>query len=136
MKPTKKVILYYKASAEGITILGAKDRVQANCIFLDTIDGRPVVAIEIMPLPSKRSSPWQKRKLMGELTLCLATEERTAVPREAEGDALMRIVLPDTIRRIGAYAFMAVTPCGMFFCLKGWRKLRPIPFRAVLPWKH
>lgn len=104
MKPTKKVILYYKASADGITILGAKGRA-SQLHIPETIDGKPVVAIGDYAFAIETEQPMPEEESLGELTLCPATEDRTAVPREDEGDALLRIVLPDTVRRIGAYAF-------------------------------
>lgn len=104
MKPTKKVILYYKASDDGITILGVKGRVSLLHIP-ETIDGKPVVAIGNYAFAIEREQPIAEEESIGELSFCQSPEERTSPPLEDEGDAIIRITLPDTIRNIGTYAF-------------------------------
>ncbi len=104
MKPTKKVILYYKASVEGITILGVKGRA-SQLHIPETIDDQLVVSIGDFAFALETEQPLAEEESLGEITLCPSTEGRTAIPKEDEGDAILRIVLPDTIQHIGAYAF-------------------------------
>lgn len=104
MKPTKKVILYYKVSGDGITIVGVKGRA-SRLHIPETIDGKPVTAIGDFTFAIETEQPIAEEESLGELSFCQALEERTAAPLEDEGDAIVGIILPDTICRIGAYAF-------------------------------
>lgn len=104
MKPTKQVILYYKVSAEGITILGAKGRA-SQLHIPETIDGKPVVAIGDYAFAIEQEQAPAEEESLGNVTLCQDAEERTAPLTQDEGDAMARIILPETIRRIGTHAF-------------------------------
>lgn len=127
MKPTKKVIVYYKASAEGITILGVKGR--ASQIYIpDSIDSQPVVAIGDFAFAIEREQPLGEEESLGEISLCPSTEERTAPPKDDEGDALLRIVLPDTIRRIGAHAFSGCNALRSILIPEGLREVAAYTF--------
>ena len=127
MKPTKKVILYYKSSAEGITLLGVKGRA-SQLHIPETIDGRPVVAIGDFAFAIEAEQPVAEEESLGEICLCLSTEERTSVPKEDEGDAIIRIILPDTIRQIGAYAFSGCNALRSILLPEGLMEIAPYTF--------
>ncbi|MDD4843033.1 MAG: leucine-rich repeat domain-containing protein [Anaerotignum sp.] len=127
MKPTKKVILYYKASAEGITILGAKGRA-SQLHIPETIDGKPVVALGAFAFAIETEQPMAEEESLGEISFCLETEERTAPPPQEEGDALVRIVLPDTICHIGASAFFGCSALRAILLPEGLEEIAPNTF--------
>lgn len=127
MKPTKKVILYYKVSAEGVTILGVKGRA-SQLHIPETIDDMPVVAIEDFAFAIETEQPQAEEEGLAEIFLCLSAEKRTTVPKEDEGDAILRIILPDTIRRIGAYAFSGCNTLGSIVLPEALGEIAPYTF--------
>jgi hypothetical protein len=127
MKPTKKVILYYKASAEGVTILGVKGRA-SQLHIPETIDGKPVAALGDFAFAIENEQPLAEEESLGEISLSLEGEERTAPPPEDDGDALVRIVLPDTIRHIGASAFLGCNALRAILLPEGLEEIAPYAF--------
>lgn len=127
MKPTEQVMLYYKASAEGITILGIKGRAsQLN--IPELIDGKPVVAIGNFAFAIEQEQPLAEEESLGELTLCAGSEMRTAPLSQDNGDAILRIVLPDTIRHIGTHAFYGCNALGSILLPHGLKEIAPHTF--------
>ena len=103
MKPIKQVMLYYNASADGVTILGVKGRAsQLN--IPETIEDKPVVAIGDFAFAIEQEQPLPEKESLGDITLS-SGEVRLAPLSQDNGDAIRRIVLPDTIRHIGSHAF-------------------------------
>lgn len=108
MKSVKQVMLYYKDSAQGITILGAKGRAsQLN--IPESINGKPVIAISDYAFAILQEQPLAEEESMAELCFCPALEERTSALPQDHGDAITRIILPDTISHIGSHAFSGCT---------------------------
>lgn len=105
MKPTNKVILYYKASADEITILGIKGRTQ-QVVIPKTIEGKPVVAIGAYAFAIEEELPPSDVQTFEAIITLSQTEEiRTKPLLEDTGYAISRLVLPDTLREIHSYAF-------------------------------
>ncbi len=127
MKPTKKVILYYKASAEGITILGAKGRA-SQLHIPEAIDGKPVVALGAFAFAIENEQPMAEEESLAEISFCLGTEERTSPPPQEEGDALVRIVFPDTLRHIDASAFFGCSALRAILLPEGLEEIAPYTF--------
>ena len=127
MKPTKKVILYYKAYGEGKIIWGIKGRA-SQLHIPETIDGKPVVALGDFAFAIETEQPIGDEESFGEITLCPALGERTTPLQADEGDALVRIVLPDTLRHIGASAFLGCNALRTVLLPEGLEEIAPYTF--------
>ncbi len=119
MKPIKQVILYYKPSDEGVTITGISSRA-SQLHIPETIEGKPVTAIGAFAFAIEEELPKAEEDSTAELSFVEENKERTAPAQKEEGDAIVRITLPDTIRHIGANAF------------GGCNALRTLPLPALL----
>ncbi len=131
MKPTKQVMLYYKDSAQGITILGINGRAsQLN--IPESINGKPVVAIADYAFAINQEQPMAEEESLGEISLCPAFEERTSALQQDRGDAITRITLPDTIRHIGSHAFSGCTALRSVPLPDGLEAIHPHTFSGCL----
>ena len=104
MKPTKKVILYYKSTDEGVIITGISGRA-SQLHIPEHIEGKPVLAIGAFAFATQEELPKAEEESIADLSFVLEGTERTVPSKKEMGDAIVRITLPDTIRRIGANAF-------------------------------
>ncbi len=101
------VTIYYTFVPDGICIIkmeGSGTEIQIPA----EIEGKPVTEIGPYAFAVEKEAP----PMEAETTLVLQKtdeDERTAPPSKREGHALQRLYLPDTIKRIGAYAFSGCT---------------------------
>lgn len=103
---TIKIQIYYRITANGIAILGTSGR--ATTITIPPrIDDLPVVAVAdyAFAVAQEPTLVEEESKAVPTFVLWTADALQSPLPQGTGDDALVRLILPDTIKTIGAYAF-------------------------------
>ena len=101
MKQTVSIQIEYRLTENGVSITKIHGRA-AEIRIPETIEGVPVTAIGERAFAVKMEAPVAEPVDEQEAELSFVTE---APAETAEGQALRRVFLPDSIETIGAYAF-------------------------------